>query len=178
MHPLVEMQHVTRGEFLRGLEGLSDEDARRRMEPMNCISWIVGHVAHQERAFFVAWPRGEQPEARYGAFGYAAPPSQPSLEEAMALWREASEDADALLHSATEEGLRQLVLSPDPEVERENLGTRIVRNIFHYWAHVGEISAIRQVLGHRPPDFVDLHGWSYGGAPPTDRLSSITAPLK
>lgn len=62
MHPLVEMQHVTRAEFLRGIEGLSDEDARRRVEPMNCISWLVGHVAWHEHVRFVAWPRITEPE--------------------------------------------------------------------------------------------------------------------
>jgi hypothetical protein len=26
------------------LEGVSDEDARHRIMPMNCISWMVGHL--------------------------------------------------------------------------------------------------------------------------------------
>ncbi len=51
MHELVQLHHLTRTEFLRGLNGVSDDDARRRLEPMNCISWIVGHLAHQERSF-------------------------------------------------------------------------------------------------------------------------------
>jgi len=163
MHLLVEMQHVTRAEFVRGLAGLSDEDVRRRIEPMNCISWIIGHMAHQEHAYFVAWPQGQEAAPEYKAFAYGSPASQPSLEEVMALWRAVCEDADKCLHAANEESLRQLVIAPDPAVERENLGTRISRNIFHYWSHIGEISAIRQILGHRPPEFVDVHGWSYGG---------------
>ncbi len=165
MHHLVELQHVTRTEFLRGLEGASDEDARRRVEPMNCISWIVGHMANQEYALFVAVPRGGQVEPRFAAFASSSDPSQPPLEEAMALWREAGEDADALLHAATEESLREVVSSSDAAAELPNLGTRIVRNIFHYWVHIGEISAIRQVLGHpSPPEFVNLHRWRYGSS--------------
>jgi len=165
MHQLVELQHLTRSEFLRGLEGVSDEAARRRVEPMNCISWMVAHLAHQERAFFVAGARGERAEPRFRAFGNASDSSQPPLEEAMALWREASEDADALLHAATEESMREVVIAPDPRGNSAELGTRLVRNIFHYWVHIGEISAIRQVLGHpSPPEFVTLHGWTYGGS--------------
>ncbi len=172
MHPLVEMQHLTRQEFLRGLTGgrsdgstrpLSDEDARRRIEPMNCISWIIGHMANQEHRYFVAWPRGQEAEPPYQPFGFGSPPSQPPLEEVMALWHATCEAADVLLHTADEETLRRPIIAPDPAVERENLGTRITRNIFHYWCHIGEINAIRQILGHRPPQFVDMHGWSYGG---------------
>jgi hypothetical protein len=39
----------TRREFQRGLAGVSDADARRRIEPMNCISWNTGHLAWQEQ---------------------------------------------------------------------------------------------------------------------------------
>ena len=163
MHPIVRMQHVTRKEFLRGLRGVTDEDARKRIEPMNCISWIVGHLAWQEHLLFVAWPQGRQVEPQYYAFGTGSPPSQPPLEEVMALWRAACDDADVWLHAADEESMRQ-VFTPAVLEERENAGTLVVRNIFHYWSHIGEISAIRQMLGHhRPPQFVNLHGWSYGG---------------
>jgi hypothetical protein len=162
MHQLAELQHLTRKEFLRGLEGVSDEDAGRRIEPMNCITWIIGHMASQEHAFFVAWPEGREREPEYAAFSWGSPPSQPSLEEVMRLWRATCEAADECLHAVNEEGLRQPVAAPDATVEGENLGTRIVRNIFHYWCHIGEISAIRQMLGHeRPPQFVDVHDWEY-----------------
>ena len=42
-HPLVTQLRFARSELMRCLEGVSDQDARRRFEPMNCISWIVGH---------------------------------------------------------------------------------------------------------------------------------------
>ncbi len=175
MHLLVEMQHLTRKEFLRGLTGerpddgtrpLTDEDARHRIEPMNCITWIIGHMAHQEHTFFVAWPKGAPVEPQYEPFAFGGPPSQPPLEEVMALWRAACEAANPLLHAADEESLRQPVIAPGSAGMRENMGMLIVRNIFHYWCHIGEISAIRQVLGHRPPQFVHLHRWTYGGGSP------------
>ena len=52
VHPLVTQLRFTRSEFLRGLEGITGEEARRRFEPMNCISWIIGHLANQEHAYW------------------------------------------------------------------------------------------------------------------------------
>jgi hypothetical protein len=37
-HPLVDQLRFARSEFRRGLEGFSDEEARRRFLPMNCLS--------------------------------------------------------------------------------------------------------------------------------------------
>ena len=47
-HPLVEQLRFTRSGFLRAIKGLSDADARKRILPMNCISWNIGHLAWQE----------------------------------------------------------------------------------------------------------------------------------
>ena len=48
-HPLIVQLRFTRSEFLRAFEGLSDADARRRILPMNCISWNIGHLACHEQ---------------------------------------------------------------------------------------------------------------------------------
>jgi len=157
MHPLVQIQHLTRREFTRNLKGLSDEDARKRIEPMNSISWTVGHVANQQHTFFAAWPQGKDSEPRYREFGYSSPASQPPMDEVMGLWRVSS---DEWLDVASEESMQvQFTFSE----EGENAGALIVRNIFHTWCHLGEISSIRQLLGHQPPEFVDMYGWSYTG---------------
>lgn len=164
MHLLVELQHLTRREFLRGLEGVSDEDARKRIEPMNCISWIIGHMAEQEHRFFVAGPNGIPVEPAFKRFGSGSEASQPPLEEVMDLWRAATEGADRWLHAATEESMAEVFVAPDLRSPGENAGTFLVRNIFHYWTHTGEISAIRQMLGHRAPQFVSMHRWMYPGS--------------
>ena len=163
MHTLVALQHLTREEFLRGLAGVSNEDARQRVGPMNCVGWIVGHMAWQEHVLFVAGPRGTRIDTEYRSFTTGSLSSQPSLEEALALWHTTCEAADLWLHAATEESMSELFDSPGLRGLGENAGTLLVRNIFHYWSHIGEISAIRQVLGHRAPEFVDMHKWSYGG---------------
>ena len=34
-------------------------------------------------------------------------------------------------------------------------GTELLHVIYHYWGHIGEASAVRQMLGHpAPPEFV------------------------
>lgn len=50
-HPLVLQQSFTRREFQRALVGITDEEARRRFMPMNCISWNIGHLAWQEQCY-------------------------------------------------------------------------------------------------------------------------------
>ena len=161
MHTLVEMPYLTRKEFERNLTGLTDEDARKQIKPMNCISWIVAHVACQHQMFFVDWPQGRDIEPRYSPYNYGAPPSQPSLEEAMTLWQDACKGSDAWLQAATSESLQTKGDYTSPE--NENRGTLMARCIFHTWCHLGEISSIRQMLGHRAPQFVDMHKWVYNG---------------
>ncbi|HJO82822.1 MAG TPA: DinB family protein [SAR202 cluster bacterium] len=159
MHALVQMQRIARMECARGLQGLSDEDARKRVEPMNCISWQIGHAAIQRHGFFVAWPQGIDVADEYRPYGTGGPASQPPLDEALTLWQASCDEADAWLEAATEESLL-LPMSSSPK--GENSGTLIVRNIYHTWCHIGEISAIRQILGHKPPEFVEMYGWNYG----------------
>ena len=46
-HPLVAQLRFTRAEFRRGLKGVSDDDARIRLGPMNCLASSRSH--HSER---------------------------------------------------------------------------------------------------------------------------------
>ena len=48
-HPLIDQFRFTRSEWLRGLEGVSEEDGGCHFGPMNCISWTVGHLAWHEQ---------------------------------------------------------------------------------------------------------------------------------
>ena len=161
MHTLVQMLYLARKEFERNLHGLTDEDARKRIEPMNSISWIIGHVACQHRAYFADWPQDRTADSRYWPYATGAPSSQPPLEETMTLWRDACKDSEAWLQAATNESLQGIC--PNPLVGGESWGTLIVRCIFHTWCHLGEISSIRQMLGHKAPEFVDMHKWIYDG---------------
>ena len=161
MHTLVDMLNISRKEFSRNLKGLTDPDARKRIEPMNCMSWIIAHVANQYHTFFVEWAQGKERDERYLPYGFGSPASQPPLEEAMTLWNDACQRADLWLKTATDEDMKALPVTASPETE--NMGALTARCIFHTWCHLGEISSIRQILGHKPPQFVNMYDWLYTG---------------
>ncbi len=154
-HPLVEQLRFARSEFVRGLEGVSAEDAVRRVLPMNCLSWVVGHLASQESAYWVllAQDRKVHPELR-DLVGTGRPPSTPPLAEMWAAWHEITAAADEYLDTLTPENLTERFLWKG-EPYRESVGTMLYRNLYHYWFHIGEAAGIRQALGHTDlPSFI------------------------
>ena len=58
-HPLVAQLRFTRSEFLRALEGLTPEEAARRIQPMNPIAWMVGHLAWHEQLLWLDRAQGK-----------------------------------------------------------------------------------------------------------------------
>ena len=166
-HLLVAQLRFARSEFARGLEGVSDEDARKRFMPMNCISWMVGHLANQEHRYWVLrseehtselWVMlAQQKDIAPGLVdlvGYGKPASTPPLEEMWATWRKVTAAADEFLETLTPETL-QVFLKRNGKPVDESTGTLLMRNIYHYWYHTGEAAAVRQMLGHKNlPEFV------------------------
>jgi hypothetical protein len=155
VHPLVIQLRFARSEFIRCLEGVSDEDARKRPLPMNCISWIVGHMANQENRLWVIRAQGKNVAPGLNErVGYGQPASTPPLDEMWGLWNAATATADQYLNTLTPKIL-QTHLSVEGKLLPESVGTMLLRNLYHYWFHTGEAHAIRQVLGHTGlPDFV------------------------
>ena len=154
-HPLVVQLRFARSEFVRCLEGVADEEARRRFEPMNCISWLVGHLANQENTYWVMIAQGKQirPDL-YPLVGYGKPASTPPLAEMWTAWREVTAVADPFLDTLTTNTLQTHFEWKDKPM-RENVGTMLQRNLYHYWFHNGEAYAIRQMLGHTGlPEFI------------------------
>jgi len=157
MHPhlLVAQLRFTRSEFVRGLNGVPEVDAVRRLMPMNCISWMVGHLANQEHRYWVilAQQRNIAPQL-IELGGYGKPASTPPLAEMWAIWQQVTAAADEYLDTLTPEIMQGYLLRDGKPVD-ENIGTLLMRNIYHYWMHTGEASAIRQMLGHpNLPEFV------------------------
>ncbi len=153
VHPLVEQLRFTRAEWLRALRGVPEADGFRRLEPMNSIGWIVGHLAWQEQRYFVARAQGRIPLPILDEVAASGgPPSTPSLTEMASAWRQVTLEADPWLDSLTTQDL--LGQLPQPGPTRTN-GDAIRRVTYHYWFHIGEILAIRQLLGHpRRPEYV------------------------
>ncbi len=154
-HPLVAQLRFARSELERCLVGVSAEDAVRRLEPMNCISWIVGHLAAQEHYLWVDTAQGRNlAPGLYQQVGYGQPPSTPPLDEMWVIWRTITEAAGEFLDTLTPDAL-QRHLERKGKVLDESIGTLLMRNIYHYWFHTGEAHAIRQMLGHGElPQFV------------------------
>jgi hypothetical protein len=148
-HPLVDQLRFTRKEFMRSVRGVSDEDARQRLLPMNCLSWNIGHLAWQEQRYFIYYPQGTLllPEVDKH-FAYGAPASTPPLAEVMAAWKTITAAADAWLDTVTSAKLQEAVTGKDRRTARI-YGNMLQRVIYHYWYHTGENMAIRQLLGHK-----------------------------
>src|SRR3990172_3944525 len=154
-HPSVEQLRCARSEFRRGLEGVSDEEARQRILPMNCMSWNVGHLAWQEQRYWLYRAQGTLPRADINErFAYGAPASTPSLDEVWTAWRAITEASDPWLDAVTTETLESAV-TVDGKPSEYIYGSLLPRMIYHYWYHTGENAAIRQNLGHAGlPEFV------------------------
>ena len=70
------------------------------------------------------------------------------------IWENVTSTADVYLESLTAEQLSEYFLR-DGQPLWEDIGKCLLRNIFHYWFHIGEAHSIRQMLGHENlPDFV------------------------
>lgn len=154
-HPLVDQIRFTRREWLRGLQGLSEEDAARHFGTMNCISWIVGHLAWHEQRSWLQRAQGRIPFPKLNElFAYGAPMSTPALGEMRAMWEAVTKTADGFLDDLTTDSLQsELLLNGQPV--GQTVGSVLQRVTYHYWYHIGEIQAIRQMLHNKDlPEYV------------------------
>ena len=186
-HPLVTQLRFARSEFVRCLEGVSDEDARHRVMPMNCLSWMVGHLAAHEQYHLVFFSGGDVPHPHLNQLvGLGQPASTPPLEDMWKAWHDITAAADLFLDAFTAEDMQiysereikqdtklleasQFWIPSKEELERaladkkvregENNGTKILRITYHYFFHTGEAHAVRSLLGH--PDLP----WFIGDMP-------------
>ncbi len=156
-HPLVEQLHFARSEFLRGLDGVPEADGLRRLEPMNSIGWIVAHMAWHEQRYWLTRLAELTPEPALNEIAAnGGPPTTPSLGAMMDAWNRVTTAADAQI-AGLDESAMQGVLPGGPS---RKIGDALLRVIYHYWFHTGEVLAIRQLLDHpHRPEFVgDIDG--------------------
>jgi hypothetical protein len=156
-HPLVIQLRFARSEFVRGLEGVTDADGRRRFEPMNCISWNIGHLAWQEQRYWLQRMQHQSVRPELDKlYCYSCPAVAPPLDESWAAWQAVTAAADPYLDTLTEADIRhEHTFTFGNDTFTVSIGTMMLRAIYHYWYHNGENQAIRQLLGHKGlPDFV------------------------
>lgn len=149
-HPLVLQLRFTRKEFQRALKGVTEEEALRRFEPINCISWMVGHLAWQEQMYWLTQQQGLTPAPEVNACANGQPASTPPLDEMWDAWTRVTNAADEWLDTLDSQMLTTHTINryKAGETYKESIGTRLRRTTYHYWYHTGESQAIRQLLGH------------------------------
>ncbi|HWH24091.1 MAG TPA: DinB family protein [Candidatus Limnocylindria bacterium] len=152
--PLVEQLRFTRAEWTRALRGVSERDGARRLEPMNSVGWIVGHLAWQEQLYWLTRALDRTPlPVLNEVVASGGPATTPSLQEMRAAWKRITGEADPWLDSLTAAELLGELRRPSGS--KRSVGDAMQRMIYHYWFHIGEILAIRQLLGHqRLPEYV------------------------
>lgn len=152
-HPLVDQLRFTRSEWLRALDAIPEADGVVRLQPMNSISWMVYHLAWHEQLNFLTRLQDVTPVPEAGELAASGgPASTPPLGAAMAAWHTVTTAADPALDRLDTAALEAAMPgAPTPR----SVGSTIQRIIYHYWSHIGEIIAIRQMLGHDDvPEFV------------------------
>ena len=157
-HYLVNQIRFARSEFARCLEGVTEAEGLEHIGKMNSLGWIVGHLANHEHFLWVQAAQGKElyPELNE-LVGYGKPASTPSLAEMWKIKQAITACADEYLETLTTKKLMDY-LELNGKALGENIGTCIMRNTYHIWFHLGEAHAIRQGLGHNPPDFVGPFG--------------------
>ena len=153
-HPLVDQLRFTRSEWLRALDGVTEEEACQRLLPMNSIGWIVGHLAWQEQRYWLTFSQGQTPIPGLNeVVGYGRPATTPALAEMLDAWHTITTAADPWLDQITTAKLQEEITLRGWRTT--TIGSLMLRVIYHYWYHIGEIMSIRQQLGQpNLPDFV------------------------
>ena len=159
-HPLVEQLRFARNEFQRALRDITVEEGNRHFGSMNSAGWIVGHLASQEQFYWHLMAQGNVVAPEVIACATGKPMSTPPMDEMWRHWEALTEAANPYLDTLTNEHLLTRFNNPDTgQPWRENVGTMLLRQTYHYWFHIGESQAIRQLLGHTDlPNFVGAFG--------------------
>ena len=122
---------------------------------MNSIGWIVGHLAWQEQRYLLIRPQKimlrQDIQTEFTTGGKM---STPALSRTLAAWREITKASEPFLDSLTTARLLR-DLPFDGKRSGQTQGDAIRRMTYHYWFHIGEILAIRQMIGGKGlPEYV------------------------
>jgi hypothetical protein len=134
-HPLVLQLRFTRSEWLRALDGVTEAEARRRFLPMNCISWIIGHLTWQEQRYWLTYAQGQTPLPDLNErVANGRPASTPPLAEMLAAWQTITQAADPFLEAISTEKLQQRIAIGAWET---TIGSLMLRVNYHYYSIYG-----------------------------------------
>ncbi len=99
---------------------------------MNCFSWIIGHLANQERFHWVMAAQGQNlAPGLYKKVGDGRPASTPPLEKMWAVWHAVTSAADGFLDTLTVDQLSaHIEWRGKPMLS--GIGTLLLRHTYHY----------------------------------------------
>ena len=127
---------------------------------MNCLSWNIGHLAWQEQRYFLHFAQGQMPFPEINQIlPMALPPARRHWPRCWTPGKSLLPPPTPGWTLTTAECLQQAVIRKGKPTCRI-YGNLLQRVIYHYWYHIGENMAIRQMLGHTAlPQFVgDIDG--------------------
>jgi uncharacterized damage-inducible protein DinB len=140
--------------FMTGLlNGLSPEEWLKRPEGAgNHITWLVGHLIWSRKSV-VARLGGSWSAPWLGLFargekldGTAAYPSPDALVGA---WKDVTSALERALENATDEQVAQPAAQPGPPTADGKLSGTVRFMAWHETYHLGQISYVRVLLGHK-----------------------------
>ena len=141
---------------------MADEDGAKRFEPINSLGWMMGHMAWHENLCWNIRARSVNPAQHlHDLVSYGKPASTPALSEMRAIWAVVTEASDEYLESLTDSMMpTRWIRNGKPH--RESIGTSLQRVTYHYFFHIGESQAVRQLLNHpNRPEYVGDFGEQY-----------------
>lgn len=147
VHPLVSQLRFTRAEWQRAFANLSPEDAIKQIGSTNCLSWMIGHLAFHEHIVWGVMGQGLEIAEDASRFQGGKAATTPPLDEVWAIWQRITVESDVYLNQLTQADMQER-LQWEGVPERDDIGTMIFHNVYHYWYHLGESQMVRQMLGH------------------------------
>lgn len=108
---------------------------------------MVGHLAAFDQFAWVIMAQNETISEAVKACAFGKPTSTPTMDEMMADFHAIAKASDRYLETLTEDDMGTF-LHFRGKSARENIGTFLIRQTWHYWYHLGECQAVRQLLGH------------------------------
>ena len=133
----------------RALEGLTTEEAERRLSPAHSIAEIVAHLAFWQDWFRERCEGGTEPMAAAAALGWVAP-SPGAWPEVRARFLEGLE---RLVVLGSQADVNRPVEPPleFPPIAHYTVGDSLVHVANHNAHHLGQVVLLRRLIGRWPP---------------------------
>jgi hypothetical protein len=147
--PVVQIFGLNTGIYLKALDGLDEEAARRQVLPQtNPLLWIAGHLATTR--FGIATMAGRERPLPWGKIFHRSAvldvAALPPLARVREAWQEISDLVVPRLYELTSAELAALAPRPFP-IEDKSLRGAITFLSYHEGYHIGQMSYIRRSLG-------------------------------